>query len=149
MFDFDYLAHDLGLNLIVLINMISAWYLFGLIWLVQLSIYPHLLLLCQHCPEQWPSIHHQHSAVMGAFAGAPMIIQLTAAIGLAVIDPNWFTGTYLTLVVLTWILTFGLSVPCHNRLSSSADLPTAHKLVTSNWYRTIVWTIIAGMSFVL
>ena len=70
------------------ISLISAWYFFGLIWLVQLSIYPHLVLLCQHCPQQWANIHNKHSAVMGAFAGAPMIIQLVAALGLSWLAPQ-------------------------------------------------------------
>jgi hypothetical protein len=44
-------------------------------------------------------------------------------------------------VVLLWLSTFAIQVPLHRRLAGGFD-PAIHRtLVTTNWVRTVLWSI--------
>lgn len=43
--------------------------------------------------------------------------------------------------VVAWMVTFLISVPLHNRLSSAADPQTIALLISTNWIRTVAWSI--------
>jgi hypothetical protein len=44
-------------------------------------------------------------------------------------------------VILIWLSTFVLSVPCHSRLNLGFCQKTVFKLVATNWPRTIIWSL--------
>lgn len=53
----------------------------------------------------------------------------------------------LLLIVMTWVLTFAVFVPLHNALETATDQQTiVQKLVRKNWSRTILWTLLFGLS---
>jgi hypothetical protein len=60
----------------------------------------------------------------------------------------WDTGAALAwldlvLVLFCWGLTFGLSVPQHQRIAAGeGDAVVLQRLVDTNWPRTLVWTVI-------
>jgi hypothetical protein len=47
----------------------------------------------------------------------------------------------LALVTAIWLVTFFLQVPIHNKLPDGFDQILVQKLVLSNWYRTVFWTL--------
>ena len=58
-------------------------------------------------------------------------------------DFSWMNLLILALVLSTWVVTFFVSVPLHNQISSGVDIQQASsKLVSTNWIRTIQWTLI-------
>jgi len=45
------------------------------------------------------------------------------------------------LVVIIWLSTFTLQVPIHRRLQTGKDDARIRRLVSTNWIRTIAWTV--------
>ena len=39
------------------------------------------------------------------------------------------------------LITFFISIPCHNRLCIGKDLETIDRLIKSNWIRTLLWSL--------
>ena len=73
-----------------------------------------------------------------------MLIELVTAILLI-----WYTSdaispamvyTGIALVVLIWLSTAYVQVPCHEKLVKGFDLAAYKWLVNSNWIRTIAWS---------
>ncbi len=50
------------------------------------------------------------------------------------------------LVLLIWISTFLLSVPNHAKLAKGKDDTHINRLINTNWIRTVLWTVKAGLS---
>ncbi len=76
-----------------------------------------------------------------------MVAEITSSFGLAWID-GWFslnaTGFYI--VVLIWAATGLFSVPAHSKLEKAKDELAIKKLVTTNWVRTVLWTVKSGIT---
>ncbi|MBU3984539.1 MAG: hypothetical protein KJ985_13980, partial [Proteobacteria bacterium] len=46
-------------------------------------------------------------------------------------------------IVLIWLATFSLSVPCHRQLQNHGKvLSTINRLVVTNWIRTLLWSLL-------
>jgi len=48
-------------------------------------------------------------------------------------------------LVLIWISTFLIQVPLHHLLEQRADVKSMELLASSNWIRTILWSIRLGL----
>jgi hypothetical protein len=127
---------------LLLLNFTLAAYLTGVIWVVQLVVYPALALVGK--PE-FGRYHAAHTQGMGWVVGAPMVLELALAGWLAwAAYPTWGAGPalgQLALVGVVWAVTFFLSVPFHNRLAASGyDYIVIDGLTRTNWLRTLAWT---------
>lgn len=115
-----------------------------LLWLVQCIIYPSFL---QVTPDRLIDWHATYTRRMG-YIVAPMMF---AQLGLSVLGV-WQTGAALAwldliLVLCCWGLTFGLSVPLHNRIAAGKSDPLIlRRLVLTNWPRTLLWTFLGGLA---
>ena len=73
-----------------------------------------------------------------------MLIEIATAILLAFypIDGLSRSVIYLGigLVVLIWLSTAFIQVPCHEKLVKGFDPDAYKRLVQSNWIRTVAWT---------
>lgn len=79
-----------------------------------------------------------------------MVAEIITSFGLAWIDG--FTslnavGFYV--VILIWAATGLFSVPAHSILEDHKDEDAINKLVSTNWIRTVLWTIKSGISLYL
>jgi hypothetical protein len=118
------------------LNLISSFYMLGIIWIVQSVHYPAFAAVDS---EKFVNFHKNHTEALGP----AMIVELLSSVALFFIIPEnlIFTGANLFLTLITWILTFFLSVPLHNKLSKGYDLNSIRKLVKTNWLRTMIWTV--------
>jgi|TARA_B110000093_G_scaffold102600_2_gene110326 hypothetical protein len=116
-----------------------------LLWLVQRIIYPSFM---QVAPERLVEWHAQYTQQMGYIVVPLMFGQL----GLSVLAV-WQVGVGLDwldllLVLSCWGLTFGFSVPLHQRIAAGESHPQVlQRLVVTNWPRTLVWTLIFALGF--
>jgi hypothetical protein len=55
--------------------------------------------------------------------------------------PRWVAIAGLVAVGMIWASTVFLQVPCHNRLLSGFDLAAYQRLVSTNWIRTVLWSV--------
>ncbi len=113
----------------------------GLIWFVQVVHYP---LLSHVESAAFGNYAAQHVHRTGFIVGPLMLLECATATSLVIWPPSietttmGFTGFALLLII--WLSTAFLQVPCHNRLQNGKDLPTIQRLVASNWIRTVAWT---------
>ncbi len=110
----------------------------GVIWIIQVLHYPVFLRVV---PMEFPGFHQTHSRWMGFLVGPPMIVELVIGLFLIGIQFNFLAVANLFLVVGTWVVTFLISVPIHNQLSKGFNKELINRLVSSNWSRTLFWSL--------
>lgn len=128
-------------SLVLLVNTLATWYLVGLIWMVQIV---HYNLFDRVGQDGFATYENDHSRLITPIVGPPMLVELVTAALLVILSPagfpRWAALAGLTMVILIWLSTAFIQVPCHNRLTSGFDLDTYRRLVHSNWIRTVLWT---------
>ncbi|MGI9240498.1 MAG: hypothetical protein ACR2RV_06835 [Verrucomicrobiales bacterium] len=118
-----------------------TWALAGLIWTVQLVSYP---LFGKVGREAFPSYHAAHMARITLVVAPLMFGELATAVWLVVqsTDRGVLFIASLPLLGLNWVSTALVQVPLHKKLERDGfDESTWRKLTTSNWIRTIAWSL--------
>ena len=128
-------------NVLLIANVISTWYMVGLIWMVQVVHYP---LFEKVGPEQYVSYQTSHQSLTSLVVGPPMLIEIVTAACLLWVRPTavpaWLVYAALALLLVVWASTAFIQVPCHEKLTSGFDAAIHSRLVVSNWIRTVGWT---------
>lgn len=124
---------------ILILNLFSSFFLCGLIWTVQLVHYPAFHGFDKKAYPHWIAFHKSRIS----FIVVPvMLVELITSILLSFSDAPLLLlqRTGLGLVILIWLTTFFLQVPLHEKLSAGYNQETVRKLVSSNWWRTFLWS---------
>ena len=120
----------------------ATWALVGLIWTVQLVLYP---LFARVGADTFRSYHAQH-LVRVTFVVAPLMALEVISAALLVFrgarEP-WLLAS-LGPLAFNWISTWRVQVPLHDRLATGFDAEAHGRLVATNWWRTAAWTIRGG-----
>jgi hypothetical protein len=77
-----------------------------------------------------------------------MLVELVAAVAL-VLPTGELRGPALAglaLLAVVWLSTALLQVPCHRRLERGFDGAVVRRLVSTNWIRTLAWTLRAMLA---
>jgi hypothetical protein len=114
----------------------------GLIWFVQLVHYPLFEAVGPDHFVAYESAHQQRTSwVVGPLMGVEGVSAL--AIAAALRDEVGFVLAFVGLALLAVIhaSTVLLQVPAHRRLSEGYDAEIVHRLVRTNWVRTIGWSL--------
>lgn len=130
-----------GAGTVLVANVAAAWFLAGLIWVVQVVHYP---LFARVGAEGFTAYESAHARLITLVVGPAMMVELAAALALVAIRPRgvpaWAAWTCLALLAATWLSTAAIQVPLHATLARGFD-PEAHaRLVASNWARTACWS---------
>jgi hypothetical protein len=125
----------------VIIHLATTAALTGIIWFVQLVHYP---LFAWADRDRFAEFEARHAAATGRVVAPLMILELVGAVWLVVRPVTAFgsptTWTGLGLVILIWLSTFAIQVPCHRRLGRGYDDYAHRRLVRTNWIRTAAWS---------
>ena len=124
----------------------------GIIWFVQIVHYPLFLKV----PADGFLLYEQAHTLRTGFVVAPlMLAELGTAIALIVLSVasgeqqtiglNPLHLTSFGLLVLIWASTFLIQVPLHNLLTQSPEVRAMKLLVSTNWIRTLLWSIRLGL----
>ena len=119
----------------------STWLLVGLIWVVQLAIYPQYASVGR---REFRAYHERYAnGITWVVAPAMAIEGLTGA--WLLVSPEWaeqrlLFGAGFALILFNAAHTAFLAVPLHGRLGAGFDEATHRKLVRTNVLRTIAWT---------
>ena len=125
------------------LQLFSSYFLTGLIWTVQMVHYPTFRFVKEN---NFTSFTQFHSVQITKVVLPLMVIELVTAFllilakGLDQIGFFFFVINF-CLVVGVWVSTFFLSVPCHNTLMKTRDEKSIERLISTNWVRTILWTL--------
>ncbi|GAC1403798.1 MAG: hypothetical protein NVSMB49_21670 [Ktedonobacteraceae bacterium] len=126
----------------LLICLISTFYFVGLIWTIQILSYP---LFQKVGRDAFADYHAAHSQRITLLLGLPLLLVFVSSLLMLWIRPAnvplWAVLLNGILGGSVWIMTAFIHVPLHSRLGKNYSLNTMQTLVTTNWLRTIVWTV--------
>lgn len=118
--------------------------MFGVIWLIQLVHYPAFAFVER---ERFPEFHRLHCRNTGVVVVPLMCGELITGLSLALLAPTVFLLPGL-LILIAWLSTFLLQVPCHAGLEAGFNQEAHQTLVRTNWIRTIAWSARAAFLLV-
>ncbi|MDB4385449.1 hypothetical protein N9023_01850 [Opitutaceae bacterium] len=122
----------------------TTWFLVGLIWVVQIVIYPQMARMVS---DGFPAWHRTYTQRIGWVVAPMMVLESALASWWVFSSPdNGLAWVGAGLVMIVWASTFALQIPLHRRLAEGWDEPTIDRLVATNWVRTVAWSL-RGMLF--
>lgn len=128
--------------IIFLTHVFLTLFMLGVIWFVQFLHYPLLSLIEG---ESFCLYQRYHFRRMLCVISLPMLVEFVTgwwllyekipvgSVGLLRINAGFLT--------LIWISSLCLQVPMHLKLIKSFDVHAHHHLVSTNWIRTVAWTV--------
>lgn len=130
------------LKFILLAQIGSTLFMVGLIWFVQIVHYP---LFNQVGPETFAAYETAHSRLTTLVVAPTMLIEAATTALLLLVRPAgislfqvWLGAGLLAII---WFSTAFIQVPQHNILAAGFDNAAYRTLVTSNWIRTVAWSL--------
>ena len=129
------------MKLILLTHVFATLFMVGLIWFVQIVHYP---LYTNVGREQFPEYEALHNRLTTWVVGPAMLIEMATSVALLRYSHSGATSLAwlgLGLLAVIWISTVTLSVPAHNSLTVEFSTGAYQKLVSTNWIRTVAWTV--------
>jgi len=94
-----------------------------------------------------------HCKRIGQIVGPVMLAEGVAALAIWWFSRTFFESTLSSMGVLLiaaiWLCTFTVQMPIHRRLEDGRDEALIAKLVQTNWFRTVAWTLRAIVAFAL
>lgn len=126
----------------LLLNAAATFYMVGLLWFVQHVHYP---LFAAVGADAFPGYERAHVVRTNPVVGPPMLLELASAVLLVVARPAGVPSAAvwlgLGLLAVIWLSTALLQVPRHRELESGFEQRAHRRLVTSNWVRTVAWSL--------
>lgn len=121
------------------IHAATTWCLVGLIWIVQVVHYPLLKNVGQ---ESFVTYHERHMALI-TWVVAPLMLAEVGSAGLLLLlgERSWLFAISLGALALVWASTVFIQIPLHERLTRGYDAATINRLISTNIWRTIGWTL--------
>ena len=133
--------------LLLAVHLLATAWLAGLVWVVQLVVYPGFRVVGPG--ERWSQYHARHSRAMTLAVGPPWLVQGACVALLLLRDPSPLVLLAAVLAAATVAVTVLVSVPLHVRLGEGYDDAVARRLVATNGLRTAAWTAGAVVAAVL
>ena len=124
--------------------------MFGVIWVMQVVHYP---LMRFASGEQFARFETEHQTRISWVVGPLMAVE-----GLCVLAflfappaglPGWLPWAGAGAEAIAIGTTAFVSAPLHEQLNAHFDEATLHRLVATNWIRTIAWTCRAGLAIAM
>jgi hypothetical protein len=123
---------------LLLVHAASTLFMVGVIWFVQLVHYP---LFARVERAAFTRYELEHTRLTGRLLALPMLAELATVLALVWRLPGALTGSGLALLSIIWVSTWCWQVPAHRRLQAGFDAATHRRLVSTNWVRTVAWSV--------
>lgn len=136
------LMHDDLARLAFVAQLASTLFMTGLIWFVQIVHYP---LLAKAGASEYVDYQRRHMSLTTWVVAPPMLVEAATALLLFFYRPAGVTTAAaaigVALLGLIWLSTVFFQVRCHDALSRGFEAVAHGRLVTTNWVRTIAWSM--------
>lgn len=124
---------------VLVIHAAITWALVGLIWTIQVVHYP-LLKNVGHV--EFSAYHDRHMSLITWVVGPLMLAEIgSAGLLLYLGERSLLFGISLAALALVWASTAFTQIPLHHRLVNGYDAATIDRLVRTNLWRTLGWTV--------
>lgn len=128
--------------MLLIVQALSTFGMTAVIWFVQLVQYPSFAKVD---PRAFAEFHAFHSTRITLIVGPLMLAEALTATALVLRPergiPSAEAWIGLGLVALVWASTAFLQVPMHGKLGAGFDEAAWRFLCTSNWVRTVGWSL--------
>lgn len=124
------------MSYVLLIHVFSCCFMTGVIWLVQLVVYPFFKLIGQ---KEFHQIHQYQMKQISWLVAPLMTLELVTGAWLFYHAQNQIFFLNLTSILFLWLLTGAVNVPTHNKLTFESE-QAKKNLVLRNWPRTLIWS---------
>ena len=128
--------------LILLLHTASTLFMTGVIWFVQVVHYPLFARVGDDGFAGYAAVHSRRTTwvvfpgmTLELLTGLLLLISRPAAVPPAL---PWLGGLLLAVI---WVSTALLQVPGHRTFAHGFDHAAWHKLVRTNWLRTVAWSL--------
>jgi hypothetical protein len=121
---------------VTVIHLMATAGMFGLIWFVQVVHYP----LFDGVGGDFTAYANRHANRTSLVVGPLMVVEAITAVVLLIDEVSVLTVTGVALVIVLWLSTAFIQVPCHRRLAGGFDAAAHRRLVVGNWLRTATWS---------
>lgn len=133
-------------HLVIQLHFFATLLMTGVIWFVQLVHYPSFRFIDKGVGIEAAQFHQRRTGIL-------VIPLMLVEIGTAILlmGSSWIMlyGNYLWvnlgLLFAIWGITFLRMVPLHSKLAKEMDDRVINSLISTNWIRTILWTVRAGL----
>ena len=126
------------MSLLLIVHFACTWMLVGLIWVIQMIVYPQFLRVGS---VEFTKLHFAHCWRIGLLIAPLLAVETISAAGLL------YQGhrerallASIALIPLNWLWTAILQAPIHIKLMQGYDAAVVRRLILSNWLRTLTWT---------
>ncbi len=119
---------------------VSTWFMVGVIWLVQLVVYPSFR---DFVPSRFRDAMLRHQTWMARIVVLPMLFELATSLLLLARHPDSILDWCGCLCAAMWgFSTVLIQIPQHEALLAGGPIETLLKrLILWNWLRTVAWTL--------
>ena len=121
------------------VHLAATWMLVGLIWTIQIVAYPQFLRVGE---GEFTRYHLAHCWRIGLLIAPLLAVEAVSAAGLLYQghrEPAFLISV--GLMLLNWLSTAIVQAPLHVKLMQGFDAGSIHRLILSNWLRTVSWTV--------
>lgn len=121
------------------IHLAGTWLLVGVIWVIQVVVYPQFLSVGE---KEFTAFHFGHCWRIGLLITPLLAVEVITAAALLYQghrEPIFVISA--ALIPLNWLSTAIWQAPTHVRLMDGFDAAVIRRLIRSNWSRTITWTV--------
>lgn len=129
------------LSLILIFQILSCVSLLGLLWFIQLIHYP----LLNRIKEGFVQYERESLKRATYLTGPLMVFDFVLSLFLIAYENTdiliFFACIHLVLGILYWLWTFLFQLQRHQKLTVGYSKKALGKLITSSWFRLIIWTI--------
>ncbi len=130
------------MNWMLVLHLAATLFMTGIVWFAQIVEYP---LFAYVGTKDFPEFERQHERLTTFLVGPMMTIELisgaTIAYVFADLRQNHFYWAAGALLLMIWLSTMLIQVPCHQSLREGFDSKIHKRLIRSNWIRTLSWTL--------
>jgi hypothetical protein len=127
---------------VVIAHLVSTLVLVGFIWTVQLVHYP---AFADVDAASFPAFHQAHSARITLVVAPAWLVEGVTTAALLVAPPagvpRWLVWAGALAAMVPVVVTIGVSVPSHTVLAGGFDAAVHARLVATNWWRTVGWSM--------
>jgi hypothetical protein len=120
----------------------STVFMTGVIWFVQIVHYPLFAAIDR---AGFAEYEQRHTALTTRVVAPAMLVEALSAVLLIWWRPSGLSNAQVSigvaLVVVVWLSTMFIQVPCHEALSKGFDTGVHERLVDTNWIRTVAWSL--------
>lgn len=131
------------MTFVFLLNLLCTLALAGIIWLVQVVVYPSFAGVGDAYARAY---HSAHTRRIRWVVGPLMVVELVTAVALIFggglpYFPLWLRWLGGGLVLALWLSTAFWQVPAHDRLSGGFQAAALARLLRGNWLRVAGWSL--------